>query len=256
MTEVHHQSAAVHLPYHLLSQLAHSAVSVLRASCAVADVVVAVVTQGDIHHSSLCEMLHVAYVAVQRQSVLYAEHYRFASVALVGIQVSRSPCYRHELVVCPHYVFNLVEDEVGIFRWRLCRQRCYLGECLSRFWLWQICRHRHGALSAVCHLVQVNEDAAVSPVEVYSLWEEHRCVAMRVDCHHLVVQSLCLVEFSGTFHEPSEERQSVVAEPFRMPLHSEDALVFAALHSLYHPVFCPCRRLHPPAAAAHGLVVE
>ena len=84
MTQVGHDAKAVHLAYHLFSQSAYAVVCVTTLGT-VADVVVAIMAEGDIHHSSLCKVFYVLWVAVDGEGVLYAEHYRFSAVAFVFI---------------------------------------------------------------------------------------------------------------------------------------------------------------------------
>ena len=110
MTEVYHYAAAVHLLNDLLAKAAHSAMSVAAAGT-VADVVVAVVTERDVDNAAPCEISYVGYVVVKRQSVLYAEHYGAASLALVFIQVGRRARYAQVAVVGVYYLLYLVEDK-------------------------------------------------------------------------------------------------------------------------------------------------
>ena len=63
VAKVYHNAQPVHLGNHFFAESAHSVMCV-TSLCTVADVVVAVVAQGYVHHSSLCEMLHVGKVAV------------------------------------------------------------------------------------------------------------------------------------------------------------------------------------------------
>ena len=73
MAQVNHDALPVHLLYHLLAKTAHSMVGG-TALGTVADIVVAIVAQGDIHHATLGKIPHVGQLVVQGQTVLYAQH--------------------------------------------------------------------------------------------------------------------------------------------------------------------------------------
>ena len=64
MTQIYHDAVAVHLLNHLGSETAHAIVGV-AATGTVADVVVAIVTEGDIDDAALGKMLHIAQVVLQ-----------------------------------------------------------------------------------------------------------------------------------------------------------------------------------------------
>ena len=73
MAEVNHHTHSVHLLNHLFAELAHTTMFVI-ASCGVADVVVAIVAEGHIHHTTLSEGFHIANVFTNGVTVLNAEH--------------------------------------------------------------------------------------------------------------------------------------------------------------------------------------
>ena len=84
MAEVYHDAEVVHLAYHLLPEAAHTVVGVASAG-RVADVVVAVVAERDVHHAALGEVFQVGKFALDGQPVLNAEHDAFPAVALVVV---------------------------------------------------------------------------------------------------------------------------------------------------------------------------
>ena len=69
--------------------------------------------------------------------------------------------------------------------------------------------------------------------------------------HLLRLAILCCM-----LRQPLEQRQTVVAEPFRMPLHANDALELTALHGLNDAVNRRCGRGKMVAGIDDGLMVE
>ena len=115
MTEIHQDAQAVHLSDDLFAEVADAVVGV-AASCGVADIVVAVVTKRHIDDAAVGEVLQVADVALQRQSVLDGEHDALASLALVAIEVVGCASQRQIVGLRSHDAFYLVEDAVGVTR--------------------------------------------------------------------------------------------------------------------------------------------
>ena len=64
MTQVHHQSQTVHLGDDLSAKGADTTMC-LTASCRVADIIIAIMTQGDIDHAALLEMADIFYFSFQ-----------------------------------------------------------------------------------------------------------------------------------------------------------------------------------------------
>ena len=67
--------------------------------------------------------------------------------------------------------------------------------------------------------MQVDEDARVALLEMNTLREEHRCVAVRIQGKDSVVQSFGHLEIRSLLHQPAEQRESAF-QPFGMPLHT------------------------------------
>ena len=114
MTHIHHHSQAVHLAYHLRTEWRYTAVSVERAACRVAYLVVAIVTQSNVDDTSVGKVLHVMQVVLYRQTVFYTDHQRFPSLTLVAQQVLTVAGKGDVARIAKHYLINLVEDKVSI----------------------------------------------------------------------------------------------------------------------------------------------
>ena len=175
-------------------------------------------------------MVDVVEVVLNGQTVLYAEHDGLASVALVGIQVVGCAGYRYVVGVACRDVFYLVEDEVGVSLGAFGAELRHLGKALTLAGLRKISHHGHCVLASVVHLVQIYEYARVAFLEAYALREEHRSVAMGVEGERGGVSAFCLAEQSRFVYEPFEQRQTLFAQPFGMPLHTDHRLVLGALH--------------------------
>ena len=255
MAQVHHDAQAVHLPDHLLAEAAHAIVGVATAGT-VADVVVAIVAEGDVHDATLGEMLHVGQVVFQGQSVLYAEHDTLPALSLVTVKVGGGTCDAEILIVLAHDFLYLVEDKVGILGRALHVERHLAAEALAYLGLRQVGHHRGGILMAVGHLVQVHKNARVAMVELHALREEHRCVAMGVEGKYAPVQLLGRIEVVGLVHEPAEYLAALLAKPLRMPLHTQYLLILAALDGLDDAIRRLGDNTHMPARLAHRLMVE
>ena len=107
-----------------------------------------------------------------------------------------------------------------------------------------------------CHLVQIHFYARVAIQEVHSLMKEHRCVAMGVNGYDSLMQCLSMAELSCSLHQPLEYRQSFLAQPFRVPLHSQYTLLFCALHRLYGTIRCCGNGAEQCASIVHHLMME
>ena len=95
-----------------------------------------------------------------------------------------------------------------------------LRECLAHLRLGQVSHHDDGVLMAVRHLVQVVEDAWIAVVELNTLREKHRCVAMGVEGEGTVMECLGFGEVLSFLDKPLKQSSSFFPEPFRMPLHA------------------------------------
>ena len=113
MAQVDHYAVTVHLLDDFLAELANPVVGI-TSPCGFADVVIPVMAQRYVDYTTLCEVLHVAQIAVQGQSVLYAEHYALASFPLVLIEVGRRSRDADILGVVAHDALQLIEYQVGI----------------------------------------------------------------------------------------------------------------------------------------------
>ena len=178
VTHVHHHSQAVHLSYHLCAERRYTAVSVERATCRVAYLVVAIVTQSNVDDATVGKVLHVMQVVLYRQTVFYTDHQRFSSFALVAQQVLTVAGKGDIARIAKHNLINLVEDKVSISLRCVHVERCYVRESLLWLRLRQIRHHCHSVRSALVHLMQVVEHLRVALLEAHALREEHRRVAM------------------------------------------------------------------------------
>ena len=86
--------------------------------------------------------------------------------------------------------------------------------------------------------------------------EEHGCVAVGVQYEVAVVYAARFAVFSRPCYNPLEERQSVLFEPFGMPLHAHDCLVLCAFDGFYHAVRRERRGAEVLAGFVHHLMVE
>ena len=128
-------------------------------------------------------------------------------------------------------------------------------ECLANFGLGQIGHHGDGVLMSFRHFVQVDQDAGVTMVEMNTLSEEHRGVAMGVESENAAVQLFGYVEVVGLFDQPLEQRAAAL-QPLGMPLHAHHRLVLGALHALDDTVGRTGHHTETLAGVANGLMVE
>ena len=199
--------------------------------------------QRHVSYAAVGKVLQVGDVIFYGKTVLYAQHNALLTSKLVALYIVRSACKRHILRLALHYLRYLVEYEVSVCLRRLYREVYEFAERLSlaflrctvtlHIWLWQIAHHEGGVKPSLSHLVKINEYAWVALGEVNTLMEEHRRVAVSVERQHARVHLLRLAILPCPVNEPLEQWQSVFAEPFRMPLHSDDALMLRTLHCLY-----------------------
>ncbi len=228
----------------------------VAASGTVADVVVAIMTEGNIHNASLGEVLYIRKVVLQGQPILYAEHDALSTLALVAVKISRSTGDAEILAVLAHYLFYLVEDEVGILRRSINLESHLATEALAYLRLRQVSHHGCGILVSIGHLVQIHENARVTMVELHTLREEHRSVAMGIERKDSLVQLLGSIEIASLVHQPLENLQALLAKPLWMPLHTEYLLVLVALYRLDDAIGGFGNDAHVLARLAHSLMVE
>ena len=214
----------------LLTKLTDAVVGVV-ATGRVADIIVAIVAEGDIDHTTFSEMLQVGDVAFKGQSVLDAKHDALATLVLVHPEVIRCPRQTEVSAILIDDGLYLIKDEVGIGLRATDIEAHLLGEGLTRLRLRQVAHHDGSVLTAFGHLMKIDQDLRVTMVEVNTLREEHRGVAMGVECQHAVMRMTSLTITASLSHEPLEKRQTV-SQAFRMPLHTEDRLILAALDGL------------------------
>ena len=114
MAKVNHYAKTIHLADDLLAKFAHTIMCGFPTAT-VADVVVAIMAECDIHHSPVGKVLDVIYVALKGKPILNAKHDGLQSSTLVGPQLPWSAGKGKILTVFSHYILYLVEDKVGIF---------------------------------------------------------------------------------------------------------------------------------------------
>ena len=86
MTEIDEDAQTVHLTDHLFTEGTHTVVGV-AATGGVADIVVAVMTEGDIHHPAIGEVLQVLEFVLKCQSVLDTQHNTLQPLVLVHPEI-------------------------------------------------------------------------------------------------------------------------------------------------------------------------
>ena len=254
MTHIDHHTETVHLANHLGSKVAHSVMGVIT-SCTVTDVIVAIMTKGDIHHSPIGKMPYIGNVAFECKPVLYSEHNRLLSVMLVFPQLSRSAGKSKILTVFGYNILYFVEYQISIFLWTINVEAHVLTESLIFLWLWKISHHYSGILTSVGHLVQIDKQLGIATVEAHTIGKEHRCVAVGVKREDAVVHIACGMIVSCLGNEPLKQGQSVV-DTFRMPLHTDDRFHLGALHSLNNSVTGSGYNTEFITRFAYGLMVE
>ena len=153
-------------------------------------------------------------------------------------------------------VVYLVEDEVGISLGTLNREGGNLGKGFAFFGLLEIGHHGYGSLTAIVHLVKVDQQMGVARAKVDALWEEHWRVAMRVEHDVCIMKRLGLGIQLGFVYQPSEQRLAIGLQPFGMPLHAQQRLVLVALYGLDNAIGSQRAHLQFRPWCAHGLVVE
>ena len=144
MAEVDHDAQAVHLADDLTTKGADTIMGML-ATCAVADVVVAIVAQRHIDDATLGEVAQVVEAALEGMAILDAEHDALPALVLVQPQVVGRAGDGDMLAMLGDDGLYLVEDVVSIL----------LGMLVKGHGLWQVGHHdgawdaRQAAWSAV-----------------------------------------------------------------------------------------------------------
>ena len=268
MGKVNHQATAVHLLNDLFAKLTDSVVGVAAAG-GVADVVVTIVAKRDIDDTPLGKMLHIGQFMTESQAVFNAEHDAATPLALVFVKVLRGAGNAEITAVGLHDILYLVENGIGIGRrsdrnrlrtigqmgWLHPRGIHFLRKTLADFGLWQIGYHRDSLLTAVLHLVHIHEDTGIALLEMDTLREEHRRVAMGVEGNHALMEQLGLMELRSLANHPFEDGESAF-EPFGMPLHAHDALLLRTLDGLDGAVGGSGRHPETLSGIAYGLMME
>ena len=252
MAKVDHDTRAVHFGHHLASKVRQTAVFVGRAACRVADVVVAVVTERDVHHAHLCKSSHIVDVASQSVAILNAAHDGQLAFKLVAVQVGRCACKCH-IGCVSHACLNLVEQ----FDSHLCGLQLLLFRASA---LRQISHHGSGIEVSLAHFRKVDKQLWVASGKFHPFVKEHGRVAVRVESEHMLVHPFGSGKLCGVGYKVLKQRHHAAVafgpEAFGVPLHANDALHVGALDSLNHPVGRACRHPKVRARFAHGLVVE
>ena len=186
MAHIHHDSQTIHLTNHLFTKTAHTSMSV-TSSCRITDIIVTIMAESDIYHTTLNKVLKVLQLSVEGYTVLDTKHYRLTSITLILIQISRSTGDADILTICFCYLLNLVEDKISIFQrsWHIEIDK--RRECLTNLWLRQISHHYRCILATLVHLMQIHKYLRVAMVEMYPLWEEHRGIAMSIECQYPIM---------------------------------------------------------------------
>ena len=230
MTHIHHDAQTVHLTDDLFTKLADAFVGI-AASGRVTDIIVAIVTECDIDHTPLCEMLQICEVAFKRQSVLDAEHNALATLVLVHPEIVGRTCNADIRTVLSDNRLYLIKDEVGIGLGSADIETYLLGEGLAWLRLWQVAHHDGGILTTFRHLMEIDQNLRITMVEMNSLREEHRGIAMGIEREHTLMGMTSLTIAAGLANEPLEKGQTV-GHTLRMPLHADDRLILTALYRL------------------------
>ena len=250
--EVHHHPHAVHLADHLTSEGAQSAVLAVGAACGVAEVVVAVVAQGEIDHALTAEAGHVAQVAAQSIAVLDAHHDGLLAGGLGAEQVFGA-VGQGDAGGGLHLTAYLLQQVVGA-------QRGLGQRLVAAFALRQIGHHDGGIQTAGGHGVHIDAHVGVACGEVGAPAVEHGGVAVGVEGVDVAVQAAHGAKTLTLLDEMSEQgRHGAVAlssVAFGVPLHADDALALGALHGFCHAVGTACRDVQVGSGLVHGLVVE
>ena len=249
MTQIDHNTQSVHLANHLLAKSAHATMG-LRTTGRVADIIIAIMTKGDIHDATVLEMLDIVDVAIECQTILDTHHDTLASGTLIVPQLLRRTGKRQIIGILCHDLFNLIKDIIG--KGTLLALHALPLVTILR----QVSHHNRGILTSLCHLMQVNEDTWVASGEVHILREEHRRVAMGVERQGVMMHTLHLLELPCLVHQPLEDRQSVGTHTLRMPLHTQDRLELGTLNSLYHPIGSTADNTETRSGIAHRLMME
>lgn len=181
MAQVHHDAVAVHLLNHLGSETAHAIVGI-AATGTVADVIIAIMAEGDIYHASLGKVLHIAQIMLQGKTILNTEHDALSALSLVAVKIGRSSGDTQVVAVLAHDFLYLVEDEISILQRSLHVEGHLATEALAYLRLRQVSHHGGSILMSIGHLVQIHEDAGVAMIELHALREEHRSIAMGIEC--------------------------------------------------------------------------
>ena len=250
VTEVDHHAQSVHFAYHLLAKSTHTAMR-LRASCTVANRVVAVVTQRDINDSALRKVGNVANIVFNSQPVFNAEHNAFLAHRLVFVELLGCSGQGNIVTLVRHDGLYLVENAIGIPA-----RRHAFGQFSGLRMLRKIGHHGHGVLLSVGHLVQIVEHLEVSLLKMHALWEEHRRVTMAVKREDFAVKCLGSLELPAALREPFKQFQSLVAHPFGMPLHAHERLLLGAFHRFNHTIGCRGYDMEMRTAVFHRLMVK
>lgn len=233
MTQIYHDAQAVHLLNYLLAKTAHTIMGIAAAGT-IADIIITIMAERDINDAALGEMLHVTDIVLQGETVLDAEHDALSAFPLIAVKIGRSTGYAEILAVLAHNLFYLVEDEVGILRRSLYIKSHLAAEALAYLRLWQVSYHRGSILMTIGHLMEINQDAGIAMIKLDALREEHRSITMGIERKDALMQLLGCIKVVSLINQPLENLQSFFFQPFRMPLHTENLLIFATLYSLYN----------------------
>ena len=113
VTEIDKDTQTVHLADDLFTESTHTVVGIISTG-RVADIVVAVMAEGDIHHTTIGKVLQVLELAFECQSVLNTQHDTLQSLVLMHPEVVRGTGNRDIVLILTDDLLDLIEDQVGI----------------------------------------------------------------------------------------------------------------------------------------------
>ena len=223
-----------------------------RTARGVADVIVAVVTEGHVDHAAPPETLYLRKISPDGISVLYSPHHSPAAFAFQTVQV----CWRisqTDALTTGNHCFNFGQQSVCLLRSG--------GQMLRRsLALRQIGHHDGGVKSPFGHLVQIDKHLGITVVEVNATIEEHRRVAMAVERQDTTMNVTSAAIESTLVHEATENREHHVIssreETLGMPLHTYGKAEISTLDGFNDTVSRPCRHTKVSSGTDNSLMMK
>ena len=255
MTQIYHNAKSVHLLNHLSSKAAHTIMGI-TATGTITDIVIAIMTKGNIHNTTLCKVLYIAQVMLQSQTVFYTQHDALSALALIAIQVGRCTGYTEVSPILADDFLYLIEDKIGILSRSLHIKSHLAAEAFTYLRLRQISHHGSSILASIGHLMQIYENAGITMIELDALREEHRCITMRIKGKDALMQLLGSIEIISLVHKPMENLSSFLSKPFRMPLYAKYLLILVAFYRLNDSISRLGYDAHVLARLTYSLMME